>query len=135
MVVCLTLMLGYAAAKASIAPLSAVPSAGEDSHWPSVTSPLMEAGSKVFSLSAGGAPDSPPVPSVDGAPELPLPPQAAATNMTAKERVRNRLRMRLPPQGRVDRLAIVRRSPKVRTDLGVAARMPSLTLHGDYGDG
>src|SRR6185295_19981161 len=111
-VVWVTLMLGYLVAKASRAAFSAVPSAGEDSHWPRVTLPLIDAGSKAFSLSTG-APD-PPVPPVEGAPDSPVPPHAAARNIVANVRVRKRLCMDVSPVGFPDALQStrpLRRSP------------------------
>src|SRR5689334_23602465 len=90
MVVWVTLMFGKATEKASIADFRAVPSAGDDSHWPSVTSPLMELGSNVLALSTGCVS---PAPAEPGAFDEPPPPHAAARNMTANERVRKRLRM------------------------------------------
>src|SRR6185503_4840912 len=119
MVVCLTLMFGYLTANASRAPFRAVPSAGDDSHCPRVTSPLIDAGSKAFSLSAG-APDSP-VPPVEGAPDCPVPPHAAARNIVAKVRVRKRFVMDVSPVGFTDALQStrpLRRSQKVRAAFG-----------------
>src|SRR5262245_22847310 len=86
-------MFGYLTANASSAALRASPSAGELSHWPSVTSPETLDGSNAGAwvspvlVVAGGPP-------VDGAFELPPPPvHAAARNAVAKNIVRIRLRM------------------------------------------
>src|SRR3954468_24634829 len=95
-------MLGYFAAKPSSAALRAVPSAGEDSHAPSVTLPETVLGSNAAPpVEAPGAVDSPPPPPVPveapGPPDpvLPLGPQAATSSAAAKPIVRNLLRMQV----------------------------------------
>src|SRR5688500_5285903 len=103
MVSWVTSMFGYFTANASSAALRAVPSAGDDSQAPSVTSPLTVLGSKAAVVPAGPVAAGPlaPGPPVPGAGEPVPPPHAARTNAAAKPRVSSRWRIGNPPEMKV----------------------------------
>src|SRR5688572_15875042 len=92
MVSWVTSMFGYFTANASSAALRAVPSAGDDSQAPSVTSPLTVLGSKAAVVPAGPEPAGV-VPAGPVGPGDAPPPHAASPKAPAKTRVISLLRM------------------------------------------